>query len=159
MFHHCVTGSACWALFQVGNLTLSKIASHTNARLETVDRPKNGPKLVQSAKSLKTVTHWAMNELSNVSDPLRRNYFTQWDTSLPACLCMGRYLCSEPSFPVATCMLLCLWRQHLQALCKWLGGGGGRGRKNGTLKTCDTFSFQESLKTCTKSNFAHQAKT
>ena len=40
--------------------------------------------------------------------------FAQWATFSPACFCMGRHLCLEPIFPVATrCYVL--W--HHQALC------------------------------------------
>ena len=48
----------------------------------------------------------------------RRKNFDNWMSclhGLPACLCRGRYLCFEPVSRLL-CVLLGLWRQHLQAL-------------------------------------------
>ena len=61
-----------------------------------------------------------MKELSTPFRPLHEEIksFAQGETFLPACFCMGRYLCLEPIFPVAMrCYVL--WRHHLQALYAW----------------------------------------
>ena len=81
----------------------TKIASHTKACWEIVDRLKNGLALSDPQYLVKRDAQSSEGVVKTVRTSLRRNKeLRQWETFLPACFCMGRCLCLEPIFPVAT---------------------------------------------------------